>query len=395
MCQCGGPLLQTYDLGRLSRADRKALQTRPSGLWRYRELLPVVDDANICTLAEGGTPILRLNRTGESIGVRNLFIKDEGRNPTGTFKARGATVGVSRLAELGLRTLAMPTVGSGGSAWSAYGARAGIKVLVGLPSEGDLPVVGALEAKAYAADVTELPGHIAEAFAAFRAYAPTQGASVVGAFLEPYRLEGEKTIGYEIAEQFEWCAPDWIVWPTGGGVGLVGLAKAFRELQEIDWLEGRLPGLIAVQVEGCSPIVDAIASPGQNERATVTRSESIAPGITVPNQSFTDLVLGICSGFTLLGAAPSDEDILECIKQVAACEGILLSPEGAAAIAAVRALRARGAIAADARVVAVNTATGLRYPHILELLRQGSDVDNSFAQPRPADARRGARMSND
>ena len=368
LCDCGGPFLQQYHLDRLKRTDRALLRARPWVLWRYRELLPVIDTARICSLSEGGTPLLALRSTGDALGVPNLALKDEGRNPTGTFKARGASVAVSRLAELGLKVLAMPTVGSGGSAWSAYGAKAGLEIVVGLPSLGDLPVIAALEAAAYAARVRTCPGHITEAFKAFRAYATEKGIPVVGAFLEPYRIEGEKTIGYEIAEQYAWRPPDWIVWPTGGAVGLVGLAKAFRELQELHWLDGGFPGLIAVQVEGCSPLVDLIMRTGTSEPQGVARTESVAPGITVPNQPFSDLVLDIKHDFRLLGAAVSDDDILSQMAAVATREGVLLSPEGAAGIAAVRSLRAAGAIKADASVVVVNTATGLRYPHVLERL---------------------------
>jgi threonine synthase len=381
LCECGGPLLQNYDLGRLTKRDRESLRARPWGLWRYREVLPVMDSARIVSLSEGGTPLISLNATGAAVGVRKLVLKDEGRNPTGTFKARGASVAVSRLAELGLKALAMPTVGSGGSAWSAYGARAGLKVLVGLPSEGNLPVIASLEAGTYGAGVMKFAGHITEAFRDFRAYATHNGIPVVGAFLEPYRLEGEKTIGYEIAEEFHWRPPDWIVWPTGGAVGLVGLARAFRELRELHWLDGPAPGLIVVQVEGCSPLVDLMMGTGDGR--SVARSESVAPGITVPGQPFRDLVLDIKNDFRVLGAAVADTDTLDTIAQVGADEGVLLSPEGAAGVAAVRMLRGSGAIREDASVVVVNTATGLRYPHLLETLqkrRSASPVaEGSFA----------------
>jgi threonine synthase len=338
-------------------------------MWRYRELLPVIDAKNICSLGEGGTPIVELRATAESLDTPKLFLKDEGRNPTGSFKARGASVAVSRLAELGFVHLAMPTVGSGGSAWSAYAARAGLEMTVGLPERGNLPVIGLMEPDAYGARVVRCPGHIAEAFKTFRSYATTEGLSVVGAFLEPYRLEGEKTIGYEIAEQFDWRPPDWIVWPTGGGVGFIGLAKAFRELRDTGWLDGELPGLVVVQAEGCAPVVDVVSgmSAGQN----ITRHESIAPGITVPNQSFPDLMSDVMRDFRVLGSAVPDEQVLSEIRYVSSRDGLLLSPEGAAGIAGIRALRATQAIGRDESVVVINTATGLRYPHLLK--------DNSLA----------------
>ena len=362
-------MLQQYDLAQLTQQDRDAVAMRPWDMWRYRELLPVIDAKNICSLSEGGTPMVRLKATAESLVAPTLVVKDEGRNPTGSFKARGASVAVSRLAELGLTELAMPTVGSGGSAWSAYAARAGIEMTVGLPEQGDLPAIGLIEPDAYGARVVRCPGHIAEAFKAFRSYATEEHISVVGAFLEPYRLEGEKTIGYEIAEQFGWRAPDWIVWPTGGGVGFIGLAKAFRELRDAGWLYGKLPGLVVVQAEGCAPVVNLVMGP--TARQCITRHQSVAPGITVPNQSFPDLMSDVTRDFRVLGAAVSDEQVLQEIRYVASHDGLLLSPEGAAGIAAVRALHASQAIRSEESIVVINTATGLRYPHLLK--------DNSFA----------------
>lgn len=371
-CGCGGPLLQQYALERIDRTRRHELAGRPRGIWRYREFLPVIDDGHIYTLAEGDTPLIKLPSTGREAGLLQLIVKDEGRNPTGTFKARGASVGISRLAELGYERLAMPTVGSGGSAWSAYAARAGLRLLVGLPSQGGIPAIGPLEAAGYGGDVHTFPGHTAKAFRSFRSFAEAQGAPVVGAFLEPYRLEGEKTIGYEIAEQFHWQPPDWIVWPTGGGVGLVGLAKAFSELEQVGWLDGPRPGLIAVQVEGCAPIVDMIAGNGLLEARAAIRTESIAPGITVPDQPFADLVVGMGRQQSLLAAAVSEDDILKEIASVAVNDGLLLSPEGAAGVAAAKNLSASGQIAADTSVVVVNTASGLRYPHVLELIQRAA-----------------------
>ena len=366
LCECGGPLLQQYELSRLSRGDREALKARPWGLWRYRELLPVEDKAHIVSLCEGGTPLIELPAMGDALDVRQLAVKDEGRNPTGTFKARGASVGVSRLAELGVKLIAMPTVGSGGSAWSAYAAKARIDILVGLPQEGNLPAIAPVEAALYGAGVVKVPGYITDAFKTFRAQAAEKGATVAGAFLEPYRLEGEKTIGYEIAEQFAWSAPDWIVWPTGGGVGLVGLAKAFRELKELGWLEGPFPGFVSVQVAGCSPVVDMIMGPSNN--AAPRHLDTVAPGIAVPTQPFGDLLRGMTEGFRMLGAAVSDREILADLTQVARQEGVLLSPEGAAGVAAVRTLRARKLMSPGSSVVVVNTATGLRYPEVLSRL---------------------------
>jgi threonine synthase len=365
MCTCGGPLLQEYELTPMSALERDQLAALPFNVWRYRRWLPVADDDRIVTLGEGGTPLIPLRKLGPAIGLSNASIKDEGRNPTGTFKARGASVAVSRLGELGYRKLAMPTVGSGGSAWSAYASRAGIQILVGLPDQQDLPVLGALESAAYGAEVVHVEGRLAEAFPRFRREAEEQGATPVGAFQEPYRLEGEKTIGYEIADELGWSAPDWIVWPTGGAVGLVGLAKAFLELEALSLTKGKRPGLIAVQVEGCSPLVDALQSGKERCDYKASVLESIAPGITVSNQAFDDLILPMIRQFPVHGATADESAIRRFMREVARTEGLLISPEGAAAVAAAAQLREGGLISATDTVVIVNTATGLRYPHLL------------------------------
>lgn len=364
MCTCGGALLQEYDLSPISAEERDGLASRPFNLWRYQRWLPVADEAHIVTLGEGGTPLVPLRKLGPAIGLSDVWIKDEGRNPTGTFKARGASVAVSRLVELGYRKLAMPTVGSGGSAWSAYASRAGIQILVGLPDQ-DLPVLGSLESAAYGAQVRRVPGRLAEAFPRFKQESIDQGATPVGAFQEPYRLEGEKTIGYEIADQFGWSAPDWIIWPTGGAVGLVGLAKAFLELEALGLLKGKRPGLVPVQVQGCSPLVDALQSGKERCDYQAAILESIAPGITVSNQAFDDLILPMIRQLPVQGATADESAIRHFMTEVARSEGLLISPEGAAAVAAAAQLREGGLISETDSVVIVNTATGLRYPHLL------------------------------
>ena len=365
MCECGGPLLQQYDLHPVSSAERESLARRPFNLWRYREWLPVQEAASIVSLQEGGTPLIELPSLGPLLGLRNAVIKDEGRNPTGTFKVRGASVAVSRLVELGYRKLGMPTVGSGGCAWSAYASRAGIGILVGIPNQEGLPELGLLEATAYGARVMQLEGHMAEAFPRFRTYAQDQGALPVGAFQEPYRLEGEKTVANEIADQLGWSAPDWIVWPTGGAVGLVGLAKAFLELEAVGLTRGPRPGLVAVQIEGCAPLVDALQTGKESCDYRAEIFESIAPGITVSKQSFDDLILPMIRQFPIQGVTVTEAQIRVQMHQVATREGLLISPEGAAAVAAAAKLREGGAIADADRVVIVNTASGLRYPKLL------------------------------
>lgn len=341
----------------------KRLGTLPFGVWRYRRWLPVVEARNIVTMAEGGTPLIEVPRLARRLGMKRLFVKDEGRNPTGNFKARGASVAVSRFRELGFRTLAMPTVGSGGSAWSAYAARAGIDILVGFPSVPPVPDIGPIEARFYGARVSFHPGPTHTAFLEFRRKADEADAAYVGAFVEPYRLEGEKTIGFEVADQFGWKGPDWIIWPTGGGVGLAGLAKAFTELSSAGVLTGTLPGLVSVQHELAAPIAKALAA-GEDHCEPVDGVAGLAPGLWVSRPNAEDLILGMLRGFRTSGVGVSDEGIRRSMSE-AARDGVLVSPEGAAGLAAVERLLEDGTIHADDVTVVVNTATGLRYPHLL------------------------------
>lgn len=367
-CPCGGPLTQEYRIEPLGPAERAELTDLPFGVWRYRRFLPVRDERSIVSLGEGGTPLVPMARLGSALGVPGLLVKDEGRNPTGSFKARGATVAVSRFAELGYRSLAMPSVGSGGSAWSAYAARAGLTMHVGLP-DSPIPAIGRSEPAAYGAEVTTWPanGRTSDAFARFRAHADERRAAYAGAFHEPYRLEGEKTIGFELADQLGWRSPDWVVWPTGGGVGLAGLAKAYGEMVRAGLVDGPGPTLVSVQHAGCAPIADAL-----DQNTPVARhlpaTTGIAPGVWVEAPAFDDVVLELVRQLPAVGVRVEDDEIRRAMGSAAGEEGVLLGPEGGAALAAVTRLREEHRIGDGDTVVVVNTATGLRYPPLVDEL---------------------------
>ena len=289
VCGCGSPLLCRYDLQAIGTSvDRGWIARRPADLWRYHELLPLRDHANRVTLGEGWTPMLAAPRLGSALGLDDLWIKDEGANPTGTFKARGAAVGVSRARELGIGVLAMPTAGNAGGAWAAYAARAGLELTVAMPD--DAPAINHREAVMTGAHVYLVRGLISDAGAAIGRYVATTGAFDASTLREPYRIEGKKTMGFEIAEQFGWELPSVILYPAGGGVGIIGIWKALAEMEALGWIHGRWPRLMVVQAEGCQPLVQAFE--GGRETSTFWQGAStIASGIRVPKALGDALVL--------------------------------------------------------------------------------------------------------
>ncbi len=361
----GGPLLVRYDLTHIrDHAPRAALAMRPWTMWRYRELLPHQDADGIVSLGEPVTPLLEASRFGALAGLSRLRVKDEGLLPTGTFKARGAALGVTRARELGVRTLALPTAGNAGAAWAAYGARAGMRVVVVAPET--TPPTMLRETAAYGADVYLVKGSIADAGAAVRKACEAYGWYDASTLREPYRIEGKKTMGFELAEQLGWRLPDAIVYPTGGGVGLIGMWKAFMELRAIGWLEaGARTRFVAVQATGCAPIVRAF-----EERAEESRPwpdpVTFAAGIRVPKALGDFLVLRALRESDGTAVAVSDDDIAQTMTGVGEAEGLLVCPEGAAALAAAAKLRREGWLAADAEVVVFNTGTGLKYAESLQ-----------------------------
>jgi threonine synthase len=362
----GAPLLARYDLELAARTlTRDDVARRAPDLWRYHEVLPVRDPAHVVTLGEGMTPLLPLRRYGARIGVPNLLMKDEGLTPTATFKARGAAVGVSRAAELGVTGVAMPTNGNAGSAWAAYAARAGLSCLIGMPI--DAPAICRTEIVAAGAELFLVDGLIGDAGKLINAaVAERPGWQEVSTLREPYRIEGKKTMGYEIAEQLGWRVPDVILYPAGGGVGLIGIHKALLEMQQLGWIGPDLPRLVAVQAAGCAPIVEAFEA-GADVSTPFPNAHTVAFGITVPKALGDFLVLRAVRETDGTAVAVSDDELLAEQRQLAADEGTFICPEGAACMAAARQLRESGFLTAGDDVVVLNTGAGLKYPDTINV----------------------------
>lgn len=359
VCQaCDSPLLACYDLDRLRATISTAdLACRASGLWRWAELLPVRSAASRLTLGEGETPLLHTRRLGARLGLRHLFVKDEGLNPTGTFKARGLAVAVARAAELGVSALAMGTAGNAGAALAVYAARAGLQAHVFVPAEA--PAVCRQEIEAAGGHLHVVDGLIDKAGEEASAQARRSGWFVISTFREPYRLEGKKTMGFEIAEQMGWELPEVIVYPTGGGTGLVGLWKAFGELEALGWLRGGKPRLVCVQAEGCAPVVQALDR-GASRVQAWHQAKTTAQGLCVPRPYADRLILHTVRESGGVGVSVSDDEIVEAQRQLARQEGILACLEGAAALAGLKRLVRAGWVRADERVVVLNTGSGLK-----------------------------------
>jgi threonine synthase len=375
LSRSGAPLLARYDLDRVrSAVDRDEISGREHTLWRYRELLPVRDASHVGSLGEGMTPLLPLRTLGAAIGLPKLLMKDDGALPTGTFKARGAAVGVARARELGVRAIAMPTNGNAGAAWASYAARAGLASLVVMPL--DAPAITRAECAVTGCELYLVDGLINHAAAIVTdAVERRHGYQDVSTLKEPYRIEGKKTMGYEIVEQLGWRTPDVIVYPTGGGVGIIGIYKALLELRALGWVTGELPRLVAVQAAGCRPIVDAFNS-GADDSVLVEGTHTIAFGLNVPKALGDFLVLQAVRATNGTAVAVTDREIIDAQSRLASTEGAFICPEGAACIAAVQQLREGGWLRREDRVVVLNTGMGLKYPqafdvHIPVLERDG------------------------
>ena len=360
-CGCGSPMLARYDIERVAaHVDRDEIALRPANLWRYHELLPVSGAGRVVSLGEGMTPLLAMRRLGRALGVPRLLMKDEGLLPTGTFKARGASVGVSRAAELGVSGIAMSSNGNAGAAWAAYAARAGIPSLIVMAAGA--PTITRAECTAAGAELRVADGDIADAGRLVAvAVTARAGYQDVSTLKEPYRVEGKKTMGFEIAEQLGWRLPDVIVYPTGGGVGIIGIYKALLELRELGWTGRQLPRLVAVQAAGCAPIVKAFAS-GASRSEPWPDARTVAFGLTVPKALGDFLVLGALYATDGIAVAVDDEALLADQRQVARLEGAFICPEGAACITAVRQLRESGWLSGADEVVMLNTGAGLLSP---------------------------------
>jgi threonine synthase len=357
---CGSPLLADYDLDEVG-AGPTDVAGRPPDLWRYHELLPVSAAEQVVSLGEGMTPLVSVPRLAADLGLNRLLVKDEAALPTGSFKARGAAVGVSRAAELGATRLVMPTNGNAGAAWSAYAARAGLRALVAMPDGA--PRITRAETVATGGELRLVDGLISDAG---RMVADAVAGSDddwfdVSTLKEPYRIEGKKTMGLEIVEQLGWRMPDVIVYPTGGGVGMIGIHKALTELVELGWVSGPLPRLVAVQSTGCAPIVQAFES-GASVSKPWPEAHTVAFGINVPKALGDFLVLDALYATGGTAVAVADDALLSDVLLAGRLEGLFLCPEGAATVTATRSLRERGWIAADEEVVLLNTGAGVLYP---------------------------------
>jgi threonine synthase len=359
LCTCGAPLLARYDVEQAKRTlTRAVLAGREPTLWRFRELLPIRNPANRTSFGEVITPVVPLQNVGPELGIGALYVKDESALPTGSFKARGAAIGVSRAKELGVHAFAMPTNGNAGAAWAAYAARAGIEAHIAMPKNA--PAVHRWECEIAGARLTLVDGFIGDAGRVVANAIAEHGFYDASTLKEPYRIEGKKTMGFELVEQFDWSVPEVIVYPTGGGVGLIGMYKALRELQTMGLIADRMPRFVVVQAEGCAPIVEAWkerkreSTPWQNTR-------TVAFGIAVPKALGDFLVLDALYETNGTAIAVSDDELLDVQRLLASREGLFVCPEGAAAIAAAKHLRRNEWIADDDRVLTFNTGSALKY----------------------------------
>ena len=365
--ECGKPLLARYDLQRIGKFMTKpSLFGRISSLWRYREVLPVTKEINIVTLGEGWTPLIHARTLGASLGMDHLYVKDESLNPTQSFKARGMAVAVSMAKELGAKKLAAPSAGNAGGALAAYCARAGLEAFIFMPR--DTPRANILECELAGAHVTLVDGLITDCGAEVARRKEANGWFDMSTLKEPYRLEGKKTLGYEIAEQSSWTLPDVIIYPTGGGTGLVGMWKAFDEMQALGWIDAKRPRMVVVQPEGCAPIVNAFLD-GKQVAEEFPNASTVASGLRVPKAIGDSLILDAVMRSEGTAIAVSDEELLAGAKQLARTEGILAAPEGGACVPALRRLLDRGEIDRSEKVVLFNTGAAVKY---LDAFESGS-----------------------
>ena len=362
----GAPLLARYDLDRAKRElDRGTVERGPRSLWRYGPLLPVRDRANQVSLGEGWTPLLPTPRLGDRIGAQRLLIKDESANPTGTFKARGMALAVSMAKELGVERLAAPSAGNAAGALAAYAARAGLEAHLFMPR--DVPRANAVECESMGARVTLVDGLISDCGRIVAERRAAEGWFEVSTLKEPYRIEGKKTMGLELAEQLGWRLPDAVFYPTGGGVGLIGMWKAFAELEALGWIGPERPKMIAVQATGCAPIARAWET-GAAESDFWQDAATVASGLRVPKALGDFLVLEAVRASGGAAVAVEDRDMLAAGRLLAESEGLFVAPEGASCVAAARRLLQDGFLQAGDELVIYNTGTGLKYLEAWETL---------------------------
>ncbi|MBA2527337.1 MAG: threonine synthase [Pyrinomonadaceae bacterium] len=357
--ECGKPLLVRYDLERAGRSlTKESLSGRRADMWRYREVLPVESDENVVTLGEGWTPLLRTERLGRKLGLRNLYIKDESQNPTQSFKARGMTAAVSMAKELGARKLAVPSAGNAAGALAAYSARAGLECFIFMPR--DTPRANVVECEQTGAHVSLMDGLITDCGAEVGRRKEAEGWFDVSTLKEPYRIEGKKTLGYELAEQLGWTLPDVIVYPTGGGTGLIGMWKAFDEMEKMGWIGLERPRMVTVQAAGCAPIVRAFEE-GKRFADEFPNAATVASGLRVPRAIGDFLIIDALreSGGTAI--AVTDEELIAATREIGSAEGLFCAPEGAACLPALRKMIKAGQVKPEERVVLFNTGAGVKY----------------------------------
>ena len=361
---CGKSLIAKYDLASARKSLRKGdLAHAVNSFWKFSPLLPIAHEDNVVSLGESVTPLVRLPRIGRELGLQQLWMKDEGLLPTGSFKARGLALAISKAKELGVKNICIPSAGNAAGASSAYAARAGLKCFVFMPE--DTPSVNIKECQAYGANVVLVKGNISDAGKAMnetrKSYPDWFDVSTLK---EPYRLEGKKTMGYELAEQFDWNLPDVIFYPTGGGTGLIGMWKAFDEMEQLGWVGSRRPKMISVQSSGCQPIVRAF-NEKHNDSEFWNNAATIASGLRVPKPFADHLILKAIYESKGCAVAVPDGHIAAAVKEIATKEGFFICPEAAATVVALRNLLSNGFIEKGETVVLFNTATGLKYPEVI------------------------------
>ncbi len=362
--EADAPLFARYDLDAVAKAlRREKLAERIPTMWRYAEVLPVENEQFQVSLGEGFTPLLQATSLGKKIGVPKLYIKDEGLNPTGSFKARGMSAAISKAAELGAQAIAIPSAGNAGGATAAYAARAGLPAHIFMPK--DVPQANYIECKVLGAHVELIDGLISDCGKIVASRKEVEGWFDISTLKEPYRVEGKKTMGYELAEQFDWELPEVVIYPTGGGTGLIGMWKAFDEMEQMGWIGPERPRMISVQAEGCAPIVRAYSA-GDEHAEPWINAETIAAGLRVPAAVGDFLMLKAIRDSGGCALSVTDEELMASASKMAAAVGSFPAPEGAATLSALEKLIAQNLVSERDRVVLFNTGTGLKYIELFQ-----------------------------
>ncbi len=363
--ECGKPLLVRYDLAKAAETlTKESLKNRPENLWRYAEVLPVENAENVVSFGEGFTPIFKCERLAATLPVKlNLYIKDESTNPTQSFKARGMSAAVSMAKELGVKKAAAPTAGNAGGALAAYASRAGIETFIFMPQ--DTPRANIIECEQTGANVTLVDGLITDCGKIVADNKEKEGWFDFSTLKEPYRVEGKKTMGYELAEQFGWTLPDVILYPTGGGTGLIGMWKAFDEMEQMGWIDAKRPRMVSVQSIGCAPIVKAFHD-GEIHADEFPNAHTVASGLRVPKAIGDFLILDALRKSNGTAIAVSDEDLVAAVKEIGKLEGIFTAPEGAACLPALREMIEQNLVSENETVVIFNTGAGVKYLECFE-----------------------------